>query len=418
VVVVLVLVLSGGSSKGSCSIFASSHGGGAGDSEAHPATLERAVARAAAGDVVCLEAGTYEVHSNVTIARSGTPSAPITITGYKGTALLRYRGGTLDGGVLQTTFCRPWCASHDIAIENVTIDGGNKMDAGVFVREGARDVTVRDCVIYDTGATGIALNAVDHVKALDNRIYHAGYDQGWSSGISLWYGGHSGEYGGPRAAFDAAPGFHNVIAGNVVAGGYDNSFHHTDGNGIIVDGSGAIPPALIANNLVYENGGSGIEVLDNSGDVWVVNNTAYGNGLDPQHHGPLGEFFLAGARNVHLVNDIAYGGSSRSRLYTSVGDSHVDWKSSLAFNGVLAGVDASVVKSADPGFRGPLPVPSGSAPWLSAVPPWSIGDVFTLRSGSPAIGTGSEPTAGMTRQEADEARRYVGAGADLGAAVG
>jgi hypothetical protein len=84
----------------------------------------------------------------------------------------------------------------------------------------------------------------------------------------------------------------------------------------------------------------------------------------------------------------------------------------------LAGVDASVVKSADPGFRGPLPVPSGSAPWLSAVPPWSIGDVFTLRSGSPAIGTGSDPTAGMTRQEADEARRYVGAGADLGAAVG
>jgi hypothetical protein len=423
-VLALVLLLPGSSHVRRCSIFVSPHGAGRGYTERGPTSLADAVARAVAGDTVCLEAGTYEVHSNVTIRHSGTQADPITITGYRGTALLRYLGATLDGGVLQTSLCRAWCASHDLVIENVTIDGGGTMDAGVFVREGARNVTVRDCVIYDTGATGIALNAVDHVSAVANRIYHAGYDQGWSSGISLWYGGSTGEYGGPHAGFDNAPGFHNFIVGNVISGEYDGSPHHTDGNGIIVDGSGEIPGALIANNLVYENGGSGIEVFDNSGDVWVVNNTAYANGLDTQHRGPIGEFYLAGARHVHLVNDIAYGAGHGVPLYTSVGVSSIDWHRVIGFGAGVAGVASSVLadphaySSADPRFRKPLPVPTGPRPWQNATAPWAIGNAFALDAGSPAVGSGVNALNLMSAEEAASARPYLAYGSrvDLGAA--
>ena len=356
--------------------------------------------------------------SNVEVDRSGTPSAPITFTGFGGTALIRYAGGALDGGVLQTSFCRPWCASHDLVFKNLTIDGGNMMDAGVFVREGSHDVSVRDCVIRNTGATGIALNAVDHVIAEHNLIYRAGYNQGWSSGISLWSGGSEATYGGSSAWYDGAPGFHNFIVGNVISGSYDNSSRHTDGNGIIVDGSGSIPPALIANNLVYENGGAGIDVYYNSGDVWVVNNTAYANGLDLKPGRRTADYSIRHAARAHLVNDLAYGRKNGSTyttayLYQSANGSTIDWATSIGYNGTVLSVDPSIATNprryryVNPLFTRLPVIPFGSTPWADATPPWRIGNDFSLQASSPAIGAGTNPTTGMSGAEATSAQHYL-----------
>jgi Right handed beta helix region len=278
---------------------------------------------------------------------------------------------------------------------------------------------VRNCVIRNTGATGIALNAVDYVTAERNLIYHTGYNQGWSSGISLWNGGSSPTYGGSTAWYDTTPGFHNFIVGNIVSGSYDNSGNHSDGDGIIVDGSGSIPPALIANNLVYENGGAGLEVYHNSGDMWVVNNTAYANGLDPQvSNGQSPDYVANYAGNVHLVNDLAYGranGSSYSTayLYNQANGSTINWASSIGYNGTTISVPASITSNAsdyryaNPLLTSPPPLPSGSTPWANATPPWSIGNDFTLQANSRAIATGTNPTTGMNTAEAATAQRYL-----------
>src|SRR5438034_2742827 len=76
-------------------------------------------------------------------------------------------------------------------------------------------------------------------------------DYGWTSGISF----------NSTRWFDSYSGFHNIISNNFVAGEYDGSSHHTDGNGIILDlsngsydyASADTPPALVVNNVVYGN---------------------------------------------------------------------------------------------------------------------------------------------------------------------
>jgi parallel beta-helix repeat protein len=81
--------------------------------------------------------------------------------------------------------------------------------------------------------------------------------------------------------YDQEPGFHNVIRGNLI---YDNMNEvgvHSDGNGIIIDNSGDNPPpTLIENNIVFDNGGKGIQVYS-AGNVTIRNNSCYHNSKDP-----------------------------------------------------------------------------------------------------------------------------------------
>ena len=79
--------------------------------------------------------------------------------------------------------------------------------------------------------------------------------------------------------YDQAAGFHVYVVNNVITGQVDVSSNHSDGNGIISDRGGKSSPALIANNVVYMNGGRCIHsYLTNH--VWIVNNTCYKNLLD------------------------------------------------------------------------------------------------------------------------------------------
>jgi hypothetical protein len=334
---------------------------------------------------------------------------PIVFTGYRSRPLIEYTGrGQHWGGVLQTSNCRPWCASHDIVIEHLRIYGRDLMESGVFEGLGAYGVAVVDCVISHTGSSGIALNAIDYAYVAHNRIYHAGYGRGWSSGISLWYGGGSSAvYGGAAAAINGQPGFHNFIIGNVISGSYDNSYHHTDGNGIIVDGTGSIPPVLIANNLVYENGGSGVAVGRTSGPVWVVNNTGYANGLDRRVSGGYAADFLAAdASSVHFVNNVAYGRRHGVSYTYNNTHSSISWSHNLGYDGITSGVPRSITSNrryyryANPRFVSVPAVPSGPSPWARATPPWRLGRAFHLRRRSAARGSGIVPSRapGITAQ--------------------
>jgi hypothetical protein len=393
-----------------CTLYAGAHGSASasGTSKDTPTTLSAAAAKAVPGSIVCLEAGTYNISSNLVLRRSGTRSAPITYRNYIGTPLLQYTGGSLTGGMLQVAGGGGWTGAHDIVFDGLTIDGANTIGSGVFVSTGAHHVTVRNSVIRNTGSAGIVFNANDYVTAKNNLISHTGYKQGTSSAISLWNGGPSPTYGGATAWYDTAAGFHNVIVGNIISGAYDAT-DHQDGNGIIVDGSGSIPPALIANNLTYQNGGRGIEVNHTTGDVWVINNTAYANGLDLKvGSGRAPDIMANVSSSVHFVDNVGYGRMNGSPyadafVYNNT-QSTIAWAANLAFNGSTSGISSSVTddpaqyRYADPLFTSAPPVPAGSAPWAAAVAPWSIADALTVQPTSPAVDTGVDPHAvpGMT----------------------
>ena len=409
---------SGSSSAPACTIFVSPSGGGNGSTSSSPEALSSALSQVGPGSVACLEAGTYNESSTLWISRSGTPAAPITYRNYGGVALVQYTGGATSSGVLETSSASNWGGTHDVVINGLTIDGGNEAGIGIATIQGSHNVTVTNCVIRNTGATGIAFNAGDYLVATHNEIFHTGYRNGWSSGISLWYGGDSATYGGSTAWYDTNAGFHNVIVDNIISGAYDNSSNHSDGNAIIVDGSGSIPPVLIADNLVYENGGRGIEDNANSGDVWIVNNTAYADGLDLQvGGGQAPDYGAYSATNVHFVNDLSYGrkngsGYTSAYIYNNT-SSTISWAGDMGYNGSTQGLSSSVTSNAsqynygDPLFTSTPTIPSGSSPWASATPPWSIGNAFTLQSGSAAIGGGTNPTTGMSGAEASSAQAYL-----------
>jgi Right handed beta helix region len=391
-----------------------------GSSRGVPTTLASANTRVVPGSVVCLEPGTYPISSHLFLARSGSPSAPVYYRSDRGTALIQYTGVTSSGGLLQTSGHPGWHGTHYVVVQGLTLDGANRMAAGVVVARGAHHITIRNCVVRNMGAGGIWLNATDYVSALDNVIFHVGYNQGWSSGISLWYGGHHRVYGGRMARYDPYAGFHNYIVGNTVSGTYDNSVNHSDGNAIVIDGGGPTPATLIADNVFYENGGRGIIVFNSSGSVWVVNNTGYADGLDTRvAGGQAPEFEALGSSNLRWVNNLAYGrrGPEEGSSYTYMNNgSTVYWAYNVAYGGSTIGVSSSTTGDAhqyryiDPRFSSLPQIPHGSAPWAQATPPWALRGAFAIPPGSALAHAGADPTTieGMTGQLASDLRRSDG----------
>jgi hypothetical protein len=389
-----------------CTIYVSPNGRprARGQASTAPTQLSSAVRRVRAGGVICLEPGIYDTRTSITLKHSGRHSAPITITGDRDRPLIQFTGGSQGGGVLQTTFCKPWCATHDLVIENLTIDGRDRIAAGIFAREGARDIKIYDCLIRNTGAGGVQLNAVDYVTVDHNLIYHAGYNQGYSSGISLWYGGSRPVYGGPRASFDNARGFHDYIVNNVITGSFDNSRHVTEGHGILVDGGRPSPAILIANNLTYENAGAGISVFsDHGGAVWIVNNTSYRNALDNLIGPGFGsEIFAIYSNNIHWINNLAFGhGIGRGFRYSwtfNNTQSRIQLVHNMGYRGAPLQIGLAAKRNPqdyvyrNPRFVHAPPIPPGRAPWGHTLRPWSIGDDFALSRNSPAIGRGVVPS--------------------------
>lgn len=412
------VVVAGGGGP-ACTVFVSTTGGGSGTTAGSPTTFATARSTVNPGDVVCMEAGTYS-QGDTTLSRSGTQASPITWTNYQGAnVILRYSGSTNTDTVVRTTQCTPWCGTHDLVISGLTFDGADVAGIGVYVAWGSYRIRVTHCYVHNTGSSGVSLNAQDYGIVDHSTFWHIGYGVGWSSAISLWYGGTSPVYGGPTAAYDSYTGFHNIIADNIISGTYDGSVNHSDGNGIIVDGANTIPPALIANNLVYQNGGRGIEDAWNGGDVWIVNNTTAQDGLDTS--GSFSEFLnqsLSTSGVPHMYNNIAYGriGSNGTVSYASANDFQTGsatptWGGDFYWNG--ANVGSVTATHSDPAFTALPALPPGSSTtgvngiYANAIQPGNIGTAFTLAAGSPARNAGVAPTTGMNANEASSAASWL-----------
>lgn len=212
---------------------------------------------------------------------------------------------TLEQALVQPKSCNTPSGSYDSKFNGngIYIDGRSP---NVRVHH----ITIKNCQVYECGGGGIAIIQSDYITLENNTVY----DNSWyslfaNSGISLYQNWNS----------DNATGTKNIIRNNKCYGNQQkvpwpsHSCMFTDGNGIIIDDTkntqngstlGAYPGrTLVENNIVYNNGGSGIHCFQ-SEHVDIINNTAYQNSQTPEIDN--GEIFPQNSNDIRIFNNIMY----------------------------------------------------------------------------------------------------------------
>lgn len=268
-------------------------------------TPEKAGSRAQAGETVIFRGGIY--YGQLTPKNSGNPiDGWITFKAYPGEepTIIHDAYWSRAININEVNF---------IEIKGLTAvaAGGNGPGIGI---ESAHHIKILNCVARDSATSGIATTkGIDYITIEGNRVYgNSNIGQYDGSGISIW------NAGGPL--YDNEPGYHIIIRNNLI---YDNrnlTSNPTDGNGIILDNNDQggtpdlqNPKTLIANNVIFHNGGRCIHVL-NSSNADIVHNTCYHN-VETEHilEGCNGEINLqrtysyVSSININVFNNIAYG---------------------------------------------------------------------------------------------------------------
>jgi parallel beta-helix repeat protein len=355
----------------------------AGDAD-HPfSTIQHAADIVLPGDTVLIVSGTYRQKDVILISHGGAPDAwvtfaappgahpiidaptPWTVIDVRNTAYVELRG-------LEVT-----------AAPNPVPAGKNEGHNGISGNY-SHHLRFIDCVVHDCDGGGIGTGYCDYVTIENCRAYNNAYHNIWNcSGISLWEG----------RDFDTAPGYHNIIRGNV-------SYHNenkgptfmyggklTDGNGLIYDTCRGQGATLIENNLCYDNGGRGIHAFM-SDNITIRNNTVYKNG---RTNGDAG-IRAVGCNNVFIEKNIIVG--RQGQIFDNDGQLGVNvaYKSNFIF-GYQSVTDPPVL--ADPSNRIDI-----DPEFINATVDSATAD-FHLRSNSPAIGDGANGNTLLPQMKTD-----------------
>lgn len=393
-------------------------------SEARPwKTIQRANDTIQAGQTVLVRAGEYrrtDYSVIVEITKSGRPDANITYKAYPGeraklrsTVGLNYNGFEvlanyiiIDGFEIQghlNELTLERAQSEQVARQNggpVTpvvvssgITFGNLEGSAVTAHHGV----ARNNLVYDHPQAGINALGADYIIFENNRVLN-------NSSLS-YFGGSGINFFQLRNLDNESSEYRNVIRNNISTGNSNlipclcfDFRQPTDGNGIIIDdfaATGYNGKTLVANNIVYNNGGRGIHVFQ-SANVDIFNNTTYRNSTVEVTG--QGEITAQDAANVRVFNNILFASdgrpANRAEQVTSV---------IFDYNIVFGGT----------GFN-----PSGGTRNLIATNPFFAAttgaNAFALARSSPAIDAaiGGGPAQSF---DAFFAPRPRGAGADIGA---
>jgi len=210
-------------------------------------------------------------------------------------------------------------------------------------------------LIGECGGAGIGTAQSDYVTISGNTVYNsAWYDIYGNSAISTWENWNS----------DDDTGYKMYITGNTLYGNREfipwaAAGAITDGEAIILDTLNNDDPnyhltpyagrTYIANNVIYNNGSSAIEVFD-SRHADIVNNSTYGNVLVPVLSG-RGEMNINQAADVRVFNNIFYSNKGQNPV-TVWGDCpDCDLNYNIYFNGQN---DSTVSKGAEDLTANPL----------------------------------------------------------------
>jgi parallel beta-helix repeat protein len=238
-------------------------------------TLGHAAGAAQPGQTVAIHQGSYSRPGQITrLERSGTPNAPITFVGMPGEELPRILGQLrIDGDYVRLRRVIADGPTGPVAATSSDNPGGEDVQlwirgshstladsevrnshwhAGVYVSEGAQDVSILRNHIHDNGNFGNPGQA-----NLDHGIY-------WDSG--------SGR-----------------IAGNLVEHNHAYGVHlYPDASGVVVEG-----------NTIRNNGRDGVIVSDRSSHNLIVGNLVTGNRLG------IRSYDLTGVGNIVRGNQLS-----------------------------------------------------------------------------------------------------------------
>jgi len=273
-----------------------------------------------------------------------------------------------------------------LEFRGLTLNGNNLVGSG-FKCQWGHHMRFIGNTIKNMGSAGISAKDCDYLTSDGNTIYHSGYNQGDSSGITY----NSAQF------FDHYTGFHNYVLNNIISGEYDATAH-TDGSGIIMDlsngtflySSANTPPALILNNVIYENGGGCFESYVSTDNCWI-NNTCYKNTLDTAAR--VAEAVLNNANRIWFINNIVYAVGSTHYAYAKFNSSaSITWANNLYFNSQglnFTPPAGSNFISANPLILNPPPAAPGG--YSTALDPTQLSTALTLQAGSQAIDAGIDP---------------------------
>ncbi|MFP5039535.1 choice-of-anchor Q domain-containing protein [Parasediminibacterium sp. JCM 36343] len=364
-------------------------------------SISKAVFKATAGDTVFFMNGTYTANNStlLNITKSGSGGRYITYKAYPGHNPVLYGPGTVWNIVSIN-------ASY-IIIDGIEVKGDNAnltyagaYTAYTYAAGGGKDqsqyakyntngisiggpntssvfpthVVVQNCKIHDCSGGGISSIQADYTTIQGNLVYNnAWYMMYAGSGISILNPFNS----------DGVTGYKNIVKDNIV---YTNKTQIpwisikglSDGNGIIMDvnqtGYNGKGPAyngrtLVANNVSYNNGGSGIHAFKAS-HVDIINNTAYGNGTVVGY----ANIYASSAIDCKIKNNIMYAANNGKCNLSNNGNNNVVYDYNIYYNGTV-GERGGHDKVADPHF-------------ISLSTDASVAN-FLLNNGSPAIDGGT-----------------------------
>lgn len=348
-------------------------------------TIEKAHSVTNPGDTVLIYDSTvpygyYEnyVRDGIILTRSGLPDAYIT---YKAApdnhpvvksnlgwntiqingSYIKLEGLTIEGMADEVTYEQAWAVFRSKAPDATEDEKNDSWDEeislsntnGINITPAKRitkdetvtldnlfiphHVEVRNCVVDKVSAGGLSAIEADYIVFENNTVTNCcWWDMYGSSAISVLF----------SMDIDGATEEHKVVIRNNIAAGTRhfikwvslNPPRLSDGNGIIVDSNahaqeeGILPYSgrtLVANNLVYENGGSGMHVFD-SNHVDMINNTVYSNVACVS----LGysDFYASQANDVNMFNNIVYSRSGNKMNITQSSNSQVAYDNNLFFN--------------------------------------------------------------------------------------
>ncbi|WP_052732370.1 choice-of-anchor Q domain-containing protein [Hymenobacter terrenus] len=414
-------------------------GGGRGLSPGRPfATIQYAADRTNPGDTVFVRQGTYvnqySYSPGVEITRSGAPGQWIVYHNYPGDTQkpllqfntwegfklvgnisyieingFRVQGNNRNVNLADATNQPRSCALNGAGTPEGRYNGNGILSRGTTTvgSQNPHHLRFLNNEIFECGGAGIGVLQSDYVTVENNLIY----DTSWytiyaTSGISIYQAWN----------YDTAPGYHIIVRNNRCfgnrlfvpwwRGGTFGCMGITDGNGIIIDDSkntqnssklGAYTSrTLVANNLVVNNGGTGMHSFI-SEHVDFINNTSYHNSQSPEIND--GEMYANRSNDVLFQNNILSADAGQVVNSNGSSNTNIRFVNNLYFGGTTVAVAGTNTVRANPQFVNPTTN-------------WATAD-FRLASTSPAINAGVNNLLSTVDLAGNP--RLVGANVDLGA---
>jgi hypothetical protein len=262
------------------------------------ATIQKAVSLVSAGGTIAVRGGTYALSTNITITKSGTSSAPITLTNYQSETVV------IDAEALPYT---PGAVGSTIPSGQrgaIHMEASYWRLAGLQIEHGPYAIYCNNCnhdtferlVTHDNYETGFQLqgasagNLILNLDSYNNRDPRKNGES--ADGLGIKEGSGSGNvvrgarlWNNVDDGFDAWSFTSAITIQNTIA--YGNGYNRWsipnfsgDGNGFKLGGSSGTGPAAshsVSNSMAFSNAAHGFTDNGNTGSIIVNRCTAYKN---------------------------------------------------------------------------------------------------------------------------------------------